>query len=503
MNGLELANQIAIKKIVGDIASVEVLNLQQDSRKVTSGTAFFCVDGEYVDGHNYADKAAENGAVLFIASKDISTKIGDIPVIYVNDVKHIMAKLANHFYDYPSSKLNMIGVTGTNGKTTVTHLIEWIYRKNQEDTGIIGTIYRKVKDHIYPTINTTPDPLIMQETLQKMVEEKVSMCACEVSSHALFQGRVWGVDFNTAVFTNLTPDHLETHKTMEEYGTVKSLLFAQLGNTLKNGNARYGIVNIDDPFAEKLLYRTSSEVITYSLIDETADFFAKNMTFFPNKTTFDLVVNGGEVYPVELPLVGDFNVANTLAAIAASYVNGIAIQDAVTALASFEGVLGRMQGITNDLGIQAIVDYAHTPDGLEKLIGTLKKLNYNKLMIMIGHDGGNRDNSIRPALGKLALDNADYVIFTSVNPRNEDPTKIMKEMVSDHKGTHYEFVVDRKEAIYRMVELAEAGDLIVFCGKGHESLQHLDGISIPFNEVEYVREALIEKSRKLKGSHHE
>ncbi|MGY3724576.1 UDP-N-acetylmuramoylalanyl-D-glutamate--2,6-diaminopimelate ligase [Granulicatella balaenopterae] len=502
MNGLELANQIAIKKIVGDITSVEVVNLQQDSRKVTPGTAFFCVDGEYVDGHHYADKAAESGAVLFIASKDISSKVGDIPVIYVNDVKHIMAKLANHFYDYPSSKLNMIGVTGTNGKTTVTHLIEWIYRKNNQDTGIIGTIYRKVKDQIYPTINTTPDPLIMHETLNEMVKEQVSMCACEVSSHALFQGRIWGVDFNTAVFTNLTPDHLETHKTMEEYGTVKSLLFAQLGNTLKNGKARFGVINLDDPFAEKLIYRTSAELITYSLVDESAHFFAKNMKFFTDKTTFDLVANG-EVFAVELPLVGDFNVANTLAAIAASFVNGIQIQDAVTALASFEGVSGRMQGIENDLGIQAIVDYAHTPDGLEKLIGTLKKLDYKKLMIMIGHDGGNRDNSIRPALGKLSLDNADYVVFTSVNPRNEDPTKIMTEMVADHKGENYEFVIDRKEAIYRMVELAEAGDLIVFCGKGHESLQHLDGVSIPFNEAEYVRQALAEKSETLKGINHE
>lgn len=498
MKASELLSYLKMKQINGDISELEINYLSQNSRDIQDDTLFFCVVGETVDGHNYAAKAYEAGASLFVASKPIDDQVGDKPVVYVKDVKRAMAMLANAFYGFPSQDLNMIGVTGTNGKTTVTHLIECIYRGQGQKTGLIGTIYRKIDDQIFDTVNTTPDSLLMQATLAQMVEAGVSMCASEVSSHALFQGRTWGVDFNTAVFTNLTHEHLETHKTMEEYGTVKSLLFSQLGNSSKGGRQRFAVINLDDPFSKTLAYRTAAQVVTYSLTNQDADFYTSDLNYAVDGTEFTLHFQN-EVYPVTIPLVGEFNVSNTLAALAAAYVNGVDLSAAVDSLRDFKGISGRMQVIANPLGINAIVDYAHTPDGLEKLYIALKQIPHKRLITMIGHDGGNRDNSIRPELGRLALENSDWVVLTTENPRDENPKKIMLEMVGSTNLTNHEYVEDRKEAIYRTVALAEAGDLIVFAGKGHESVQYLNGYSVAFDEAGYVAQALQERQASENG----
>lgn len=495
MKAHELFSIIKMKEIVGDIEDVRIEYLSRDSRDIQEHTVLFCIPGSYVDGHDYVKQAVEKGVALIVASKDVSKDAGAVPVIYVKDVVRVMALVANKFYDYPSSKMSMIGVTGTNGKTTVSYLIESIYKNLGKKTGLIGTIGLRYADVVYPTSNTTPDSLILQRVLREMVDAGVEMCVSEVSSHSLYQGRTRGVDFDTAVFTNLTHEHLETHKTMEEYGTVKSMLFAQMGNTLKCGQLRCGIINIDDPLQEQLLYRTSVDALTYSLKNNQADFYAENCVYTTEYTEFDVVTVNERVH-FKVELVGEFNVANILAAVAACYSKGISLEESAAALSRFQGVPGRMQVIPNQLGIKAIVDYAHTPDGLEKLFIALKKLEYRRLIFMIGHDGGNRDETIRPLLGGLALDNSDYVVFTSVNPRDEDPIKIMEELVAGKPCTHYEFVVDRKEAIERVVDLAESGDLIVFSGKGHEPLQLMDGYAIPHDEAGFVLEALQKREKR-------
>lgn len=494
MNLTELLTAVRIKKCSSNTDGVTIEHVSHDTRDMRDNTLFACVVGATVDGHDYAAQAVAHGAVAILAQHEVTSIPEQIPVIYVPDVKRALAIVANIFYNQPSSALTLIGVTGTNGKTTVSHLLEHIYREQGDKTGLIGTLYRKVGDTVYETANTTPDCLVMQQTLSEMVQQDVAVCVSEVSSHALHQGRVWGVDFNGAIFTNLTHEHLETHKTMEEYGTVKSLLFAQLGNTFKNHKPRFAVLNADDPLSETIRSRTAAEVVTYSIAGAVADFVATQVRYDQQHTYFTLQAQD-ERFEVVLPLLGAFNVANALAALAAAYMDGVALQDAVQALASFSGVSGRMQVIPNTAGIHAIVDYAHTPDGLEKLFETLKQFTYRRLLVMIGHDGGNRDNSIRPALGRIALDNADYVVFTAENPRDEDPQKIVTEMIAEHTGSHHEFVADRQQAIYRCIELAQPGDLVVFAGKGHESSQLFDGYAIPFDEAGYVAAALRDKER--------
>ena len=475
--------------IQGTIEEVNIEYLSQDSRDIQDNTLFFCVPGTTFDGHQFAKMAEEKGAVCLVASKHVDVKI---PVVYVEDVIKTMAFLAMRFYHDPSGSMSLIGVTGTNGKTTTTHIIRHLFEKNKKSCGMIGTngIWYH-QEHIY-TPNTTPDSLTLQKNLAKMKEEEVFICTSEVSSHALVMGRVQNVDFNVAVFTNLTHEHLETHHTMAEYGMAKSLLFAQLGS---GNNGKIAILNKDDTYAKVIASRCNATIWYYSTKDPSAEFYAKDMVYLASKTEFTLVFQGLE-YPVISPLMGEFNVQNALAALAAYYALERHLEKGIEALSSFSGVEGRMQTIENDLGIHAIVDFAHTPDGLEKAMAALKKLNHKRIITMIGHDGGNRDNSIRQDLGRIALEYSDYVVFTSENPREEDPMKIMKEMVNGLEVHHYEFVKDRHKAIDRVVALGQKGDILFFTGKGHEPYQLIGCEKIPFHEVQFVKEALEKKAHE-------
>lgn len=485
---LDVEHQLYLK-IEGDISGVEIDHISQDSRKVEKNTLFFCVPGTTVNGHKFAKMAEEKGAVCLVASEAVEVLI---PVIYVSSVIRTMAYLAMRFYGNPSASLKLIGVTGTNGKTTTTHLIRHLIQSREGDCGMIGTngIWYG-SNHIYSP-NTTPDAITFQRSLKEMVKSSISVCTTEVSSHSLVMGRVKNVDFDVAVFTNLTHEHLETHHTMEEYCMAKSLLFAQLGS---GNDYKVGILNLDDTYAQTMGNRCNATLWFYSTKNPKAEFYAKEIQYSAQSTDFTLVCPGRE-YVVHSPLIGEFNVSNVLAALASYYAIYHSLEEAIEALKTFPGVEGRMQVIPNTLGIQAIVDFAHTPDGLEKAMQALQELPHHRILTMIGHDGGNRDNSIRPELGRISLEQSDYVVFTSENPRDEDPMKIMKEMVNGSQVSNYEFVIDRKEAIERMVELAQAGDILFFAGKGHEPYQLILDQRIPFNEVQYVEEALIRKSHE-------
>ena len=486
----ELADLLVIKRVEGSLENIVVDKLAQDSRKVVPNTMFFCIEGVTVDGHHFAKKAKELGANVFVASKPIKEQVGDSPVIYVKDVTRVMTLFANHFYGYPSENLNMIGVTGTNGKTTVTHMVDYLLEELGKPTALIGTMYRKIGEERIETRNTTPEILTVHETLQKVKEIGGDTCIMEVSSHALQLGRVWGIDYNVAVFTNLTHEHLDLHKTMENYAHAKSLLFSQLGNHSKNGKLRVAILNRDQECFEQFVYSTSAEIISYGFTEE-ADIRATEIESNGAMTTFVVTVNG-EKLPVMIPMIGLFNVYNVLAAFGVAMVNGIPLRKAIEKIAKFPGVGGRMQLIQKGQPFQVIIDFAHTPDGLENVLSTLEEVKINRVITIMGHSGGNRDSSMRPELGKIAFEKSDYVILTADNPRQESLEKIYSEIVSGRKNenTPYECVDDRKQAIERALEIAQEGDILLFAGKGVEPYQVIGEEYIPYNEVETVVQAL-------------
>ena len=486
----ELADLLVIKRVAGSLDNIVVDKLAQDSRKVVPNTMFFCIEGVTVDGHHFAKKAKELGANVFVASKPIKEQVGDSPVIYVKDVTRVMTLFANHFYGYPSENLNMIGVTGTNGKTTVTHMVDYLLEELGKPTALIGTMYRKIGEERIETRNTTPEILTVHETLQKIKEIGGDTCIMEVSSHALQLGRVWGIDYNVAVFTNLTHEHLDLHKTMENYAHAKSLLFSQLGNHSKNGKPRVAILNRDQECFEQFVYSTSAEIISYGFTEE-ADIRATEIESNGAMTTFVVTVNG-EKLPVMIPMIGLFNVYNVLAAFGVAMVNGIPLRKAIEKIAKFPGVAGRMQLIQKGQPFQVIIDFAHTPDGLENVLSTLEEVKINRVITIMGHSGGNRDSSMRPELGEIAFEKSDYVILTADNPRQESLEKIYSEIVSGRKNenTPYECVDDRKQAIERALELAQEGDILLFAGKGVEPYQVIGEEYIPYNEVETVVQAL-------------
>lgn len=486
----ELADLLVIKRVEGSLENIVVDKLAQDSRKVVLNTMFFCIEGVTVDGHLFAGKAKELGASVFVASKSIKEQVGDAPVIYVKDVTRVMTIFVNHFYGYPSESLNMIGVTGTNGKTTVTHMVDYLLEELKKPTALVGTMYRKIGDKRIETRNTTPEILTVHETLQELKNIGGETCIMEVSSHALQLGRVWGVDYNIAVFTNLTHEHLDLHKTMENYAHAKSLLFSQLGNHSKNREPRVAILNRDQECFEQFAYSTSAEVISYGFT-EGSDIRASEIQTNGAMTSFVVTVNG-EKFPVTIPMIGLFNVYNVLAAFGVAIVNGIPLPRAIEKIAKFPGVGGRMQLIQQGQPFQVIIDFAHTPDGLENVLSTLEEVKINRVITIMGHSGGNRDSSMRPELGEIAFEKSDYVILTADNPRQEPLKKIYSEILSGRKNenTPYECVDDRNQAIERALELAQEGDILLFAGKGVEPYQVLGEEYIPYNEVETVVQAL-------------
>ena len=493
MLATELAQLIYLKKIVGNLSEVMIDYLAQDSRKVRPNTLFFCIDGVTVDGHRFAAAAKEKGAVAFVASKSIEDQVGDTPVIYVKDVTRVMALLANHFYGYPTQSLQMIGVTGTNGKTTVTHMIDALLEKPNKPTALIGTIYRKIGSKIIQTHNTTPEILTLHETFQELKEIGGEICMMEVSSHALQLGRIWGLDYDCAVFTNLTHEHLDLHKTMEQYAHAKSLLFSQLGNYVgENSKPKVAILNADDEQFQMFEYSTPVQVISYG-IAANADFKAENIRTENGHTIFELVIQQEERYLVDMPLLGTFNVYNMLSAIAVAYVYGVSIEEILKKVKVFKGVAGRMQSVDKGQDFQVIVDFAHTPDGLENVLDSLAQIPHGKIITVVGHSGGNRDSSMRPELGRIALTKSDHVVFTADNPRTEPLVNIYEGLLStvDKNSVSYECIDKREEAIEKALQLAGVGDIVLLAGKGVEPYQIIGEVEYPYNEIEIV-ESLLE-----------
>lgn len=472
---------------------ITITDITADSRKVQKGSLFICLDGATVDGHSFAQKAVDAGAVALLVSKNVEVN-GQVAIIKVEDTRQAMMACVPAFYDYPAQKMRMIGVTGTNGKTTTSHMIAHILRGQGYKVGVIGTVHILIGDKSYPIHNTTPDVVDLQHILKQMVEEGVTHCVMEVSSHALALGRVAGVEYDTAVFTNLTQDHLDFHKTFENYLAAKCKLFQQVSQNNQLKPNKGAVINIDDPYGQRVVDVTTAPIITYST--EGKGSLNANDVKMTSKHSSYTVTYEGKAYPVQINTTGLFNVYNTLAAIGACLYEGLSFEDIDKALTTFSAVPGRFELVEEGQDFAVVVDYAHTPDGLENILETAKKIVEKDIIVVFGC-GGDRDATKRPIMGSIAAKYGDKIIVTSDNPRTEDPVKILKDVEIGVKealrpGTSYEVVEDRRTAIFKAIHMASAGDVVIIAGKGHENYQILKSETIHFDDREAARAALKE-----------
>ena len=447
---------------------IEVTSVESSSLTVKEGSAFVCIKGYETDGHKYAKNAAEKGASVIIAQDDVDVSC---PVVKVKDTRRCLAIMCNEFYNNPSKEFKLVGITGTNGKTTTTFLIKQILEKAGQKVGLIGTNQIMIGEEIYPASRTTPDSFELQGLFRKMADSKVDTVVMEVSSHALYLDRVYGSDFDVGVFTNLTQDHLDFHKTMENYRDAKAILF---------DICKKGVINTDDKNGEFIAKNAKCEVMTYG-IDESADINAKNVTLEQKGVSFEI---NDKKYSLAIP--GKFSVYNALSAIGALKALGIDDEIIREGLSEAKGVRGRAEVIPVSDEFTVLVDYAHTPDGIENILKTAKGFAKGRVVILFGC-GGDRDNTKRPIMGQIASSLADFCIVTSDNPRTENPMNIINEILPGVKGEHI-VIENRREAIEYAIKNAQKDDVVILAGKGHEDYQQIGKEKIHFDEVEILME---------------
>ena len=478
INGLDILN------INGNL-DIDIANIQYDSRKVTQGTLFICVKGFNVDGHEFIQKAIEQGAKAFLVQEDI--QIDGYAFVKVEDTRKSMAKVATNFYENPSSKMDVIGVTGTNGKTSITTFLSEILSSENKKVGLVGTIKIFDGEKEVESNSTTPESIDLQRYFSDMVNNNCDYCAMEVSSHSLVLNRVEDTQFKIGLFTNLTPDHLDFHKDLEDYREAKEKLF----HKTKVAN----IINIDDNGGAKIyqnIKNLKTPAYTYG-IDNEADFRASNIKIDARGVSYTLKTPTYEE-EIFVPVPGKFTVYNTLAVIAACYMLNIPKDVIIDGLKNTGGVAGRFETITNDKGISVIVDYAHTPDALENILNTAKEFAKGNIITVFGC-GGDRDTTKRPLMGNIAQKLSDIAIVTSDNPRTEEPKAIIEDILKglDTSKENYKVVIDRKEAIERAIEMAKKDDIVIIAGKGHENYQIIGKVKHHFDDKEIAQEFLNNK----------
>jgi UDP-N-acetylmuramoyl-L-alanyl-D-glutamate--2,6-diaminopimelate ligase/murE/murF fusion protein len=485
----EIAGCIPGAKVIGE-DSIEIRAIAHDSRKVTKGALFVCIAGATVDGHAFVPQAVKNGAVAILTEKDVEVAAG-VAILKVNDVQAAIHSMAPYFYDYPSQKMRVIGITGTNGKTTTSYITRAILRNAGYKVGLIGTIQIMIEDDVLPIHNTTPDVLDLQEAMALMAARGMDYVVMEVSSHALAQNRVDGCEFDTAVFTNLTQDHLDYHKTLENYMMAKARLFELISDTKQKKLGKTAVVNIDDAAGKIMLEYADCRHITYA-IEKAADLRAIDIDVLAKGANFAIEGSFGEM-KLQLKITGIFNVYNVMSAVGAALAEHIDIGCIKKTLLAFTSVPGRFELVDEGQEFSVIVDYAHTPDGLENILHTARQIAKKRIITVFGC-GGDRDRTKRPLMGRIAAELSDIVLATSDNPRSEDPEFILSQVEEGVRnalhGKPHEKIVDRRAAIFRAVELAEPEDIVVIAGKGHENYQILKDRTIHFDDKEVVREAI-------------
>lgn len=455
----------------------EITGITCDSRRIEKDGLFVCIAGTAVDGHRFAADAEKAGAAAILTQRDLGLRTQ----IMVKDTRLVWAQLCANWFGNPAEKLHLIGVTGTNGKTTTTSLVKSMLEYDGHKVGLIGTVQNMIGDRALPAGHTTPDSYDMQSMFNLMVAEGCDYCVMEISSHALDQQRAAGCTFDVGVFTNLTQDHLDYHGTMENYMAAKKKLFSM---------SRHGIFNIDDRFAAAMMEGVPCETATFSTKDNTADYVAHNIRHRADGVSFELV-GTGQIGRVKLAIPGQFSVYNGLAAATVCLKVGMPFERVIEALGAATGVKGRAEVVPTGRDFTVIIDYAHTPDGLDNICRTLKECCSGRLVTLFGC-GGDRDKTKRPKMGAIAASISDYLIVTSDNPRTEDPSAIIADIVAGLEGTKtpYTVIENRVEAIHWAIANAQAGDTILLAGKGHETYQILKSGTIHLDEREVVADAL-------------
>lgn len=477
-----LCKDINFELIKGNI-DTDITSITIDSRKVKKGSLFICISGFKTDGHNYIESAYKSGASAIICEKDIDEVPSGLTVLKVDESRKALSKIALEFYDNPSSKFNLIGITGTNGKTSSTYFLESILNECSHKTGVIGTVEIRIngkKIDVELETSTTPDTIELNELFCKMADNKVEDVIMEVSSHALELDKVADCNFNIGIFTNLTQDHLDLHKTMENYCNAKAKLFKL---------CKYGVINADDKYSKNIIESSQCDIMTFS-IDKPSDLKAENIKYYMDKVEFDVIIKNENVH-FELHIPGKFSVYNALGVIGAAIYMGIDTKTIQKGIYSIKGVPGRIQNVKNNKGFNVIVDYAHSPDGLDNIIKAVREFTKGKVISVFGC-GGDRDKKKRPIMGKISAELSDYTIITSDNPRSEEPESILKDIEEGVKPVtkNYEMIVDRRKAIYKAVKMAEKYDSVIIAGKGHEDYEIFADKTIHFDDLEVAKEAL-------------
>ena len=486
----ELAALLPGARIVGD-AQTEITSIERDSRRAREGTLFACIVGAHVDAHSFIPDVARAGARAVLTERSSVDVPAGVAVLYVPNLKKALDTIVPFFYDYPARAMRVVGITGTNGKTTTSYLVRAILRHAGRRVGLIGTIQAMIEDEVLPTSNTTPDIIVLQQMLAEMRTRGMDTVVMEVSSHALALGRVAGIEFDTAVFTNLTQDHLDFHKTMENYARAKAHLF-ELVSAPGAKEGKTAVLNADDAASETMRAYTRCPIITYG-VDHSADLTAQDVQLACDGMELTLMHGGKRLFHLHTGITGLFNVHNVLAAVGASLAEHVAATDIAAALTAFTGVPGRFELVREGQDFAVIVDYAHTPDGMENVLRTARAVTKGRIIAVFGC-GGDRDRTKRPIMGRIGAEMADIAILTSDNPRTEDPAAIVDEVergvlpvIGDKP---YEKIVDRRTAIFHAIGRAQAGDTVVILGKGHETYQILKDGTIHFDDREQAREAI-------------
>ena len=483
-----LLSRVATREVRG-APDVEITSICYDSRQAQPGALFVAMPGDHTDGHAYLQAAVDRGAAAVVVERWPEEPLaGFVPCVLVENSRVALAALAAFFYHQPALRLKLAGVTGTNGKTTTTYLLKHICERAVLRCGLIGTVRYEIADEVQPSPHTTPESLDTQELLARMRDAGCKAAVMEVSSHAIAQGRVLGLEFDAAVFTNLTQDHLDFHGDLQNYFETKASLFTQfLPAQLKK--RAVAVINSDDRYGLELCSRLpkTTRLITYG-VGNRADFRASNFKTELAGTSYQLDALDRS-FLVRLPLIGKFNIYNSLAALGAATALGVPLRAAVLALATAPSVPGRLELVPAKRNFQVYVDYAHTDDALHNVLRTLRELNPHRLIVVFGC-GGDRDRAKRPLMGRAAEQWSDHAIVTSDNPRTEDPAAIARDIEKGFQNQKYEVILDRRAAIERAIELAGSRDIVLIAGKGHEDYQEFATVTLPFDDVQVARAAI-------------
>jgi UDP-N-acetylmuramoyl-L-alanyl-D-glutamate--2,6-diaminopimelate ligase len=499
----ELLRASAVAAELRGDRSVGIRDLAYDSRRVGSGTLFFCFAGERTDGHDFAAAAVEAGASALVVERPLDL---DVPQAQVEDARAAMAPIAAAFNGQPTSELGVVGITGTNGKTTTAFLVRHLLESAGRRCGLLGTVQQIVGGKVEEVERTTPEAIDLQRTFDRMLESGDEFCAMEVSSHALVLHRADAIQFAVKVFTNLSQDHLDFHADMEDYFEAKRLLFSgEGGSPIIELEGGVSVINVDDPYgrrlAEDLDCGAGAECISYSAAGGKAELSAREVAFDASGSRFACATPEGDV-EVRIPLPGDFNVANALAALAVAHALGLDLSRAAAALASAGQVPGRFESIDEGQPFAVVVDYAHTPDSLENVLGAARRITGGRLISVFGC-GGDRDREKRPLMGRAGAELSDLAVVTSDNPRSEDPAAIIKQIeagIEENAPAEVLVEQDRRAAIALALERAGEGDTVVIAGKGHEQGQEFEGgRKIPFDDRDVAREELRKLTKAAAG----